>query len=53
MCMFSARADKRYVTTGMELSEGVELKTALAENEEIITVDELSENGVTVQISDK
>ncbi len=47
------RAYKRYVTTGMELSEGVELKTALAENEEIITVDELSENGVTVQISDK
>lgn len=47
------RAYKRYVTTGRELSEGVELKTALAENEEIITVGELSENGVTVQISDK
>lgn len=46
------RAYKRYVTTGKELSEGVELKTALADNEEIITVDELSENGVTVQISD-
>ena len=46
------RAYKRYVTTGRELSEGLELKTTLAENEEIITVDELSENGVTVRISD-
>lgn len=46
------RAYKRYVTTGMELSEGLELKTALGENEEIITVDELSENGVSVKISE-
>lgn len=46
------RAYKRYVITGKELSEGLELKTSLADNEEIITVDELSENGVTVQISD-
>ena len=46
------RAYKRYVTTGRELSEGVELKTALADNEEIITVEELSENGVIVQVSD-
>lgn len=46
------RAYKRYVITGRELSEGLELKTTLAENEEIITVDELSENGVTVRISD-
>lgn len=47
------RAYKRYVTTGMELSEGLELKTVLAENEEIITVDELSENGVSVKITEK
>lgn len=47
-----SRAYKRYVTTGLELSEGLELKTVLEENEEIITVDELSENGVSVKISD-
>lgn len=46
------RAYKRYVTTGRELSEGLELKTVLAKNEEIITVDELSENGVSVRVSD-
>ncbi|MCM1329444.1 MAG: HlyD family efflux transporter periplasmic adaptor subunit [Ruminococcus sp.] len=47
------RAYKRYVVTGRELSEGLELKTVLADNEEVITLDELSENGVTVKISGK
>lgn len=47
------RAYKRYVETGEELSSGVELKTRLSEEERIITVDELSENGVSVKLSDK
>lgn len=47
------RAYKRYVETGKELSEGLELKTAIAENEEIITVSELSENGVSVRLTEE
>lgn len=45
------RAYKRYVETGRELSEGLELRTAIGENEEIITVDELSGNGVSVKLA--
>ena len=47
------KAYKRYIETGEEFSDGVELKTVLDENERIITVDELSESGVTVKLSDK
>lgn len=47
------RAYKRYIETGEELSDGVELKTVLDENERIITVDELSESGVPVKLSGK
>lgn len=47
------KAYKRYIETGEELSAGVELKTVLDENERIITVEELSENGAMVKLSDK
>lgn len=47
------KAYKRYIETGEELSAGVELKTVLDENERIITVEELSENGAAVKLSDK
>ena len=46
------KAYKRYIETGEELSAGVELKTVLAENERIITVDELSASGVPVKLTD-
>lgn len=46
------KAYKRYIETGEELRDGVELKTVLAENERIITVDELSVNGAPVKLSD-
>ena len=48
----SGKAEKRYVETGAELSEGIELKTVLAENECIITLDELIENSVSVKLSE-
>lgn len=48
----NGKAYKRYIETGEELRDGVELKTVLAENERIITVDELSVNGVPVKLSD-
>lgn len=47
------RAYKRYVETGRELSEGLELKTAIAENEEIITAPELSGNGISVRLAEE
>ena len=46
------KAYKRYVETGRELSDGIELKTPLGDNEEIITVDELSENGSAVKLAE-
>lgn len=46
------RAYKRYIETGREMSEGVELKTVLSDGDRIITVDELAENGVSVRLSD-
>ena len=46
------KAYKRYIETGEELRDGVELKTVLAENERIITAGELTGNGVPVKLSD-
>lgn len=47
------RAYKRYIETGREFTDGVELKTRINESEKIVTVDELAENGAAVKISDK
>lgn len=47
------RAYKRYIETGREFSDGVELKTRINESEKIVTVDELAENGAAVKISDQ
>ena len=46
------KAYKRYVETGRELSDGIELKTPIGENERIITVDELAENGSAVKLAE-
>ena len=45
------KAYKRYIETGEELSDGVELKTVLAENERIITAGELTGSGVPVKLT--
>lgn len=46
------KAYKRYIETGRELSDGIELKTPIGENERIITVDELAENGSAVKLAE-
>lgn len=45
----NGRAYKRYVETGRELSDGIELKTAFSDDETIITVDRTAENGSAVK----
>ncbi|MGN0674683.1 MAG: efflux RND transporter periplasmic adaptor subunit [Oscillospiraceae bacterium] len=48
----NGRTEKRYVETGTELSDGVELKTLIMDNEYIVTVDEVIENNSSVKIAD-
>ncbi len=45
----NGRVYKRYVETGRELSGGVELKTSIASDENIITVDKIPEDGSAVK----
>lgn len=47
------KAEKLYIETGAELSGGIELKTTVYDNEKIITVDELVENGGAVKLAEK
>ena len=49
----NGRAYKRYVETGRELSEGIELKTSIGADERIITVDRITQNGSSVKFDDK
>lgn len=46
------KAYKLYIETGSELSGGIELKTDISDNERIITVDELAENGSAVKLAE-
>lgn len=46
------KAYKLYVETGRELSDGVELKTYIGDNERIITVDELMQDGSAVKLAE-
>lgn len=48
----NGRVYKRYVETGRELSGGVELKTSIASDENIITVDKIPENGSAVKFDE-
>lgn len=49
----NGRVYKRYVETGRELSGGVELKTSISSDENIITVDKIPENGSAVKFGDE
>lgn len=46
------KTEKRYVETGAELSDGIELKTLIMDNECIITVDKVIENNSSVKITE-
>lgn len=48
----NGRAYKRYVETGRELSEGIELKTSIGADEMMITVDRSTENGSNVKFAE-
>lgn len=46
-------AEKLYIETGAELSDGIELKTPVSETLKLITVDELVENGGAVKLAEQ
>ncbi len=50
--MKNGRVYKRYIETGRELSDGIELKTVMAEDERIITLDRSTENGSAVKLDE-
>ncbi len=49
----NGKAEKLYIETGTELSEGIELKTPISDSKRIIAVDEPVENGEAVKLTEQ